>query len=293
MNKKMKDLGFFSIIKHSFWSSKFYAYVPKSSFWKAFFTLLGVSFIVAGFIGFSYIAKPLFASELNVDKVSEFLVSAYPEDLELTIENGLLSTNVEEPYTIELPVYKDDKTENLLVIDTQAEFTVSLFDEYHTLAFANETDLYIRQMEGYDGEFIAYSFSAMNNDGVFRVNRYFIVEKVGIFVKEIFRFLPAILVFFYLMFVIGQFMMSLIFAIFMAFIVWGVSANFHELKSIGFSKSYKLVLYGMIPALFVKTLLALTSFWTDFRGFPLMMSLLTLIVVFANLQAAKEEQLIK
>lgn len=75
----------------------------------------------------------------------------YPKDLVVTVKDGEVSTNVKEPYVIDLPfalpVDGDNKPEHLLVIDTKA--TAERFTAYKSVVVVGKNTVYYRDDKGY------------------------------------------------------------------------------------------------------------------------------------------------
>lgn len=101
----------------------------------------------AGLIGVLVIAQIVIALPGTVRFVHEILSERwdhevanvtvlFPEELELTVKQGVVSTNVSEPYTIPIPIEwrttEADMPENLLVIDTTRTISTSDFTRHDT-----------------------------------------------------------------------------------------------------------------------------------------------------------------
>lgn len=75
----------------------------------------------------------------------------YPKDLVVTVKDGEVSTNVKEPYVIDLPfalpVDGDNNPEHLLVIDTKA--TAERFTAYKSVVVVGKNTVYYRDDKGY------------------------------------------------------------------------------------------------------------------------------------------------
>ena len=67
----------------------------------------------------------------------------YPKDLVVTVKDGEVSTNVKEPYAIDLPF----APEHLLVLDTKA--TAERFNEYKAFVVVGKNTVYYRDDKGY------------------------------------------------------------------------------------------------------------------------------------------------
>lgn len=76
-----------------------------------------------------------------------------PDNLEVTVTKGIVSTNAEEPFAFPIPAALRSSMEtpeivNLLVIDTKTSFSVAQFAEYHTLAWLGGDQWVYRDQKG-------------------------------------------------------------------------------------------------------------------------------------------------
>jgi len=77
-----------------------------------------------------------------------------PDQLEVTVTNGVVSTNVEEPFHFPVPppfreALEKDGIMNLLVIDTKAPFSVAQFSDFRTLAWLGSNQwVYVGDYQG-------------------------------------------------------------------------------------------------------------------------------------------------
>lgn len=95
------------------------------------------------------------AAFLNVARISDAVLKAYPDALSLTLsKDGFLSVNQELPYVIDMPLpwrsSSTDDAQSLIIFDSDANVQgVRDVLDRHTLALATETTLYMReQREG-------------------------------------------------------------------------------------------------------------------------------------------------
>lgn len=107
----------------------------------------------------------------NKDSVRSFeqeLMKLYPEELVIRLEDGVISTNVEEPYAIAIPqAWSNDElrgVSNLIVIDTGKEITANDFETHNTIAIIgrdeigfigdNEGEIGIQKFENFQGTIV-------------------------------------------------------------------------------------------------------------------------------------------
>lgn len=109
-----------------------------------------ISFIaVVGVVIPAIVALALFLGHRKgIDAMMEQVKGLYPAGLEVTIRNGHVSTNVSEPYAIELPKawqyresHDDRAIKNLLVIDTEKPIEMSDFRAHETLIILGEKEV--------------------------------------------------------------------------------------------------------------------------------------------------------
>ncbi len=75
----------------------------------------------------------------------------FPADLSVRVQDGIVTTSVQEPYFLPFP--KDDKDstddpENLLVIDTRSDLTLSEIDAYDSFAVLTRDHLVLTKDKG-------------------------------------------------------------------------------------------------------------------------------------------------
>jgi len=136
--------AFFYCLKRTFTSPDYYADILKAPF----------SFSLKFFYGFFFLYALILTSFVTVRYLlplgdllkflPDKLVEMYPSELEVTIKDGEVSTNVAEPYAIPLSRFEKildeldksvlgesvEKVENLVVIDTRGK--IDDFSRYRT-----------------------------------------------------------------------------------------------------------------------------------------------------------------
>lgn len=152
--------GFFHDLQGSFYSPEYYRslsqrpLVSSLKFFTAFFLCFGV--LVAGLVTFKWLLPLNEVLQVLPDE----LANSYPQELEIVIDRGTATVNVEEPYKIPLSVITDllrrvqgrvlgansGKITNFLVIDTEAK--VEDIFEYQTFFLLGETFLAYRDDDG-------------------------------------------------------------------------------------------------------------------------------------------------
>ena len=117
---------------------------PGSSVAYYFKFVLILSIILGIFWGIGLVAN--INSYLTIENVSRF-TSIYPAELDLKVQNGEFSTNVQEPYHIPVPKEWNlgnatNTISNLVVIDTSVDkFSPDILTENKTMFFVTKNSL--------------------------------------------------------------------------------------------------------------------------------------------------------
>lgn len=126
---------FLDSLKNSLIQPEYYQDVEKSDFWTSFrylwFLLFILIFIKGLTLGALYFkSRPYIKPEM--DKIMSYTQNFYPKNLELKIQNGQLSTNVKEPYVLNLK----NMDRHFLVIDTKG--SIDNYPKYDTYVLATK-----------------------------------------------------------------------------------------------------------------------------------------------------------
>lgn len=145
-------MKFFQMVKDSVYNPGFYQDLKNQKFsdsvkYFAKFALI-VSVVVALFPIVIGIGLLTWQSQRVAD-VRQQIVQTFPSELTLSIKNGEISTNVDEPYSIAIPdgikntVSQKQASyplDNLLVINTHKQIETSDFQNYKTLAVLGKNE---------------------------------------------------------------------------------------------------------------------------------------------------------
>ncbi len=148
-------MKFIQVFKQSFYSPQFYRELKHKNFWfslRYFYSLVLILAFVSA-VATSIFVLPMVKTLMQ--KAEPFLRS-YPSELTVTIQDGRASTNVEEPYFVEMPrglcnlsseMKEDDfcKLANVVAIDTKTPFSLSKMEEYRTLAWLTSDSMVVKQ----------------------------------------------------------------------------------------------------------------------------------------------------
>ncbi|MFZ5424280.1 MAG: DUF1189 family protein [Patescibacteria group bacterium] len=146
--KKIK--AFFYVYIKSITSIDYYKDLTKVGFgfsFKYFVILAALAAIVAS-VGISLPASKSINEAVN--KGLDSLVNHYPEDLEITIKEGLLSINKPEPYIVKFPEEltqdsEEFKDQNLIVFDSEG--TIDDLENYNTVILVNRKNILVNNPE--------------------------------------------------------------------------------------------------------------------------------------------------
>lgn len=230
-------MNFFKNIKNSIYNPNYYKRIiadpfPSSLKYFLLFILL-LTLLITAILSFTTIPKIKFF----IDTMSKEILRYYPDELEIVIKKGKVSTNVQEPYFIKTSSdSKNTSLENILVINTKDLFSLENFKNYKTACLLTEENLVC-----YDAN-QTIKINPLTNIPDFKLNES-IVSSFITKIKPFFRlFYPFfILVFFMVIFIASLWRMIYLF--FGALLIWLV-AKIRKVD-IGYKKSYQLGLYLM------------------------------------------------
>lgn len=242
---------FFYSLKRSLFDPSYYKDIVKATFgfsmkylWLLVMIIMLLKTVVFG--GLYLAARPVIAPAIN--KFINYANNFYPNDLKLEIANGQLSTNVKQPYIIDL----DKKATNplsrhFLVIDTHGSIDNYPFYNTYILATKNAV-VYPSQNRGGAQESSVFYFSNLKNNFSVDKNIYdsSLNEIRPYLLKATFFADMIILAGMILFLTFGSFFLTLAIMIglaFLTFIVW----IFNKIFKAGFSYStlYRLGMHAV------------------------------------------------
>jgi len=280
-------MEFFKNIQRSIYDPEFYQGLltkPFSYSLKYFilFSLL-ITLVATVYLSFSILPK------INnfLENISPTILNYFPDDLEIVIEDGLASTNVPDPYFLEMPfgVPEDIEMrpdiqgygiENLLVIDTRFdEATLEQFKSYNTIIFLSR-----KTMMYYDENQVAIQpLAGIPN---FKLDKRVISSLLAKIVPY-FRLVGPLFVIFvfggYFAFVFVGRMFYLLFA---ALLIWIIAKV--KKVNIGYKKAYQLGFHLITASILYQIIFGLIL---DVSKSSLLFIGLILILTIVNLRPAK------
>lgn len=286
-------MQFLSNIKSSIYNPAHYSEILNKPFSYSlrYFLSLAVLIAIVSTIVFSVNTLP----EMNkvIGEVDANVLKFYPDDLEITIKNGIVSTNVPEPYFIKMPAefkseFQDSnnspartspdlsKIKNMFVIDTASPLTIDLFKSYKTFVLISRDSIAY-----FDNNAVKIQSLGQEANGV--INK----AKVSTVLNEIMPYIkiipvasiPIVLFFSFIGFIFG----NMIYLIFGAFVIW-LFAQLAK-RNWSYGKSYQIglhaitlsvileatifQLYPILEFPFLFTILMFAIVWVNFKNSPI------------------------
>lgn len=276
-------MKFFSDVKNSIYNPDYYQSLITSPFLKSlkYFLVLTLclALLTAGCLSFSLIPN----LKLGIDQLKSGLLQSYPDNLEIYIKKGTVSTNVKEPYFIKMPAgsgleKKNPGYENVLVIDTINDFSLEQFKNYKTFCWLSRE-----------------SVSCYNNNGSIKITNLatmpdfsFSKSTITNFIQKVSPFLsfiyPALIILLFVAIFMGYVLGYIIYLLFAAFLIWLV-AKLRKVK-IGYKKSYQLGLHLLTLPLLINVIINAVSYMFEIRiyTFSLFFTAVLVIISFLNLK---------
>lgn len=238
-------MKFFQTLKRSVYDPDLYREVAERPFSQAFVFFVKYILLLSGvvsLIGVFLVAVFLFGGKF--DGVMRSVGAWYPEDLVVTIEDGFLSTNQEQPYAIPIPVEggirSDDRNfDYLVVFDTEYPVTMEALSAYRAIALAGERSV---GFHNDNGRLEVYEIPDTAN---VEIDRSWIEAKIGNVGEWIQRWGILIAIFgisisvFIFLFVGG-----LVYLLFLALMVWFIA--WMKGLSYGYRQAYILSIYLLV-----------------------------------------------
>lgn len=268
--------NFFQTIKDSFYSREFYSKIGGKPFKSilGYFTLLVLFLTIIRAVS---LYNPLVNNvPKEIKKGAEELINCYPDNLEVNISNGQATTSARQPYFLSCDKEKSASESAFLVIDTGTTFSKEKFDEYKTPIWLTKNALVAKKNSF---ETNTYSLEKINN---FKVNKneintlYNKTSAYFIYVGPSLLSIASVLIYLGYIF---RLVYLLIFSL-LVFLISGLMK-----KDFSYFQVYKTSVYAITPALLIELLLDLTRNWTNFNGFPFMITVITMGILFINLKS--------
>lgn len=205
----------------------------------------------------------------------------YPDQLEVKIEKGIVSSNVVEPYFLPIPEeFKDSSgseggINSLLVIDTKTPFSVAQFKKYKVAAWLSRDQIAVFNRNG------SVRIEAFDTKTELTINES-ALRGFEQRLRPFYQFaaqLSVIVIFLGLLIGFGVYFLYLLLgAVLILFLGRLLKQRFT------YGASYRIGLHAITLPLLLDTILSLFNF--PAIGFPFLMSAVMLAVVFVNFKDA-------
>jgi len=260
---------------------------PFSYSLKYFLALTGLLALIATIL-FSFETLPGIID--FVSGLESKVLGYYPSELEITIKNGKVTTNVEEPYFIKMPeefksasndsenkpaetAPNPEEMENLLVIDTKSPLTVDLFKSYKTAALLGHDSLIYYKDSG------VVNVQSLSKASDVVINKTQVSSVLSEFMPYI-KALPIILVpIVFIGVLIGSILGYLVYLIFGALIIWILAMI--KNKKLSYSKAYQIGLHAITLGVILESVVF--RFYPNLE-YPFLFTIIMLAVVWINLK---------
>ncbi len=204
-----------------------------------------------------------------------------PDQLEVTVTKGIVSTNVEEPFSFPVPtVFRESLDKegitNLLVIDTLTPFSIAQFDDFKTLAWLGSSQWVYRD----------------TNEGGLKIQP--LDPKVSLVVNETklrgyestlskyYRYIGpiiALIIFITLCFIYVGYLVYLLFGALLVFFMLKVMKS-----EVAYSKAYQIGLHAVTLPILLQVLFTLSGI--PLFNIPFIPTLILLTIVYINFKDA-------
>lgn len=267
-------------VANGVWSPPLYAEMPTVPFGRAlrYFLGLALALTVLRLVPFVIVGITL------IPAVTAGLADLYPADLTLTVTNGVITTNVSEPYFIPMPDYVAlaDGPRNIAVIDTRTSPSLDQLDEYQAAAWIHRDAIYLRG--DIAGELVPIAIDEDTNfvldrkafDGYVADAQPWILVLGGVGLFGAFVALYA------------GFMLRLLYLLAAALLILGLARMLRYRWS--YADSYKAGLFAVTTAFLVDLAVDVAGLVVPVTGFSNMFTLVTVSTVFLNLAVARRRE---
>ena len=275
---------FFSLIKRSIYDPIFYQEL----------LIRPARFSVKYFLGLSLLLSVALTIALSlpiISPVNKFLstlpgqvLAVYPDELVLHVEKGVLSSNVVEPYVVEIPSFwrgamMGSGYTHLAVVDTSATVTPEQFAAYQTPLWLSRTNVIIAdnnhglRIQPYGAQTSFTLSEALVSTFLTHVEPYFVWVAPTI-----------VLLLFVLFFTVLLF--NVVYLLFGALLIF-LLGRFGLKQDWNYGTAYRIGLHALTLPVLADVFLTMGSF--SFHVFPFIPTVLLLLIVYVNYKPARRE----
>jgi hypothetical protein len=287
---------FFYCLKNTFINASYYRDILKApfSFSFKFFLFFFFLYAIAGTTVFYFKEEPAINKFLN--NFSQNLSHVYPEELIITITDGQASTNVEEPYAIDInqlgaifPQYDFPENpfgdyQNILVIDTAG--SVENFAEYKTMMLLTQKNLVTVDSQN---KFQLFPLAEIEN---FTLDRAVVDKAIELIIPYFSYVVPIATAFVFLYFIILLPATKLIYLLFLALVLLLLGKIMS--LSISYGKAYQVGLHLIVIFTILTGILSLVG--VSIPPIPFFQTLILTVlgaIVFQSVKKGLEQEVPK
>jgi hypothetical protein len=214
--------------------------------------------------------------------ISQF-VSSYPQELDVKVKNGTVSTTAHEPYIVALPPSDTsaNQPKNAFVIDTKTPYSSKQFQTYDVLAWVTKDTVYYQ-----DGEKQIKSFD-LHQISNLHVNREIITDIWQKAQPYMVWVGPGLAFIVFIGLLLGG-VFRLVYLLILAAIV--ILLGKITKQQLLFKQSYAVLLYAVTLPLIITAVLSILGAFNLFHGIAFSFTLLTLLSVIVNLFATPAQK---
>lgn len=231
-------------------------------------------------------AISFFSSSANIgyklNQTVHSVADQYPDELEVTIKDGKVTTNTEEPYFIKLPKNNQDgqQPQNLIVIDTKTPFSAEKLAEYDSVAWLAKDTLVVSggRSSGRTSEIRALPLTNIKD---LKINQKVVTEFIDKYSPWLKLVIPVFIIFGLLAIFLFH-LAKLLYLLFVALVIM-LAVKLLGAK-LNYSQSYRVAILAAAPVFILQTVWrdGLHLFWPVFAT-----TLLSLVFAMLNLSKVK------
>lgn len=272
--------SFLRKIRDSIYNPSFYKSIPQGRLEAAFSYFFLLIFILS-IIQTLFLAFPIVKAITQLtNKDLPKAVSSFPADLQVKIKDGKASTNVKEPYFVLLPKPSQGDFKNFIVLDTTTPYSEDSFKKYSTFAILTRDSVYYKADKNQPVKNM--SLTTVKD---LTIDRQHLIELLNKYSPLVKWFVPLLIILVgFLLFLF--YILRLVYAIFLGVAILLVSRIVQP--SLTFGQSYRVAIYAMTLGLLVEVGFSIASPLLGIRGFPFMVTILSLVVFVINFKTQKE-----
>lgn len=257
-------MNFFRTLRDSVYGPAFYSSIPSKSLGSSVWYLFKLSVLLS--IIASLVFVPAIFSFFTYSTLEDF-AAQYPEELVVTVTEGNVTTNVEEPYFIP-DTDPEANVKNFVVIDTKSEFTLSQLEEYSTYLLVKKDFVVTNEKKG-ESRIIPFE----EIDG-FELSRPIIQGWIDALAPYLITGAIVISLIVVLGLAIGS-MFTLIYLFFAALLAWLAAKTFKLAWS--YKDSYKAALHAATLPMILSTIAMVAGFPLPLFSYTLLLALIVIV----------------